>query len=201
MAHQSNRVTPFTHGLIQTAKRNETHGMDARSPKSLKVALGRGEWFVRKPHLFQDDVKQCESVLCLFRLPALFVCWFEPINNPSLRSSVSVINLLLYFHSQLLFSHKLTSGGGRKHFSSFDFVVWVWWQQLESGWKAISSCYSAICWQSAPGTVIQKRAPDGVAGVMTTPAPLCSHYLVWLNFQSPGFIHSMTLSPQICHEE
>lgn len=106
MAHQSNRVTPFTHGLIQTAKRNETHGMDARSPKSLKVVLGRGEWFVRKPHLFQDDVKQCESVLCLFRLPALFVCCFEPIKITPVCAQASVSSiccsifiLSCYFHT------------------------------------------------------------------------------------------------------
>lgn len=28
-------------------------------PKGLKVGFGRGKWFVRKPHLFQVDVKQC----------------------------------------------------------------------------------------------------------------------------------------------
>lgn len=84
-----------------------------------------------------------ESVLCLVWHPALFGFRFEPINNPSLSSSVSVS--LIRFHPQLLFSHKLTSGGGQKHFYSFDFAVWVWWKQLESGWKAISRWYSAIC--------------------------------------------------------
>lgn len=69
----------------------------------------------------------CESVLCLFRLPALFVCHFEPINNPSWSSSKGIINLTLSFYFELLFSHKMTLRAGQTLFS-FNFVVWVWWQ-------------------------------------------------------------------------
>lgn len=66
MAHQSHRATPFTQSLIQTAKRNETHGMDSMPPKGLKVGFGRGKWFVRKPHLFQVDVKPCMRLSFVF---------------------------------------------------------------------------------------------------------------------------------------
>lgn len=35
-------------------------------PKGLKVGFGRGKWFVRKPHLFQVDVKQCMRLSFVF---------------------------------------------------------------------------------------------------------------------------------------
>lgn len=52
--------------------------MDAMSPKSLREGPGRGRRFVRKPHLFQDDVKSAS-----LRLPVL--CLLCPL---SLLSSV-----------------------------------------------------------------------------------------------------------------
>lgn len=145
MAHQSNRVTPFTHGLIQTAKRNETHGMDAMSPKSLKVVPGRGERSVRKPHLFRDDVEQRVSpsfVSASFLF--LFGRHIEPIKSLSLSSSLGVIRLRPCFDSQLLFSQ-------RGHFSSFDFAVW----------KVAEKPFQSATLQFAgkAGSVIQKRAP------------------------------------------
>ena len=40
------------------------NGLDAsQRPKS---GFGRGAWFVRKPHLFQVDVKQCVRLSCVF---------------------------------------------------------------------------------------------------------------------------------------
>lgn len=40
--------------------------MDSMPPKGLKVGFGRGKWFVRKPHLFQADVKQCMRLSFVF---------------------------------------------------------------------------------------------------------------------------------------
>lgn len=50
-------------------------------------------------------------------------------------------------------------------------------------------------------STIQRHVPDRVRGVITTPQPWCCHYLVWLNFPSPGYGHNLMPSLEICQEE
>lgn len=85
--------------------------MDAMSPKSLKVVLGKGGWFVRKPHLFQDDVRPCASLSSVSSNFLLHLVASAPVS--SIQRSI--------YPTLLLVSHKLTSQSQREHFSSSDF--------------------------------------------------------------------------------
>lgn len=169
MVHQSHGASAFTQSLLQTARRNESHGMDSMSPKGLKVGFGRRLWFQRKKNLLTHN--NARDALT------------DWITSVKMLLQKGKKNIWFKFVTCLLFPLELdltviywAVGGHFFHSTLFPYFVLV----AVAGERGDTL---RRCCKSVSGTIIQKHVPDGVRGVTTTLPPLCTHYLVWLNSQ------------------